>query len=203
MQGVAKYYKDKIAHQKGSDIKRKEGLLRTKRGLNRLTNTQPHQVWVFCFRFVLLLLFYLSILCACVCVYVCRAITVNLNIVVEDTFSKLTSLEIALKRAKEKKNQEKKTKKKLRALALHKNWPAIPVYQKREFLCRSEVCGYIFNSYIPITFTVYCCVFIGEHSTGRHFYLPCVVLARDFCKIGAPLFRMLSCCSFSTICYGL
>ena len=61
------------------------------------------------------------------CVYVCRAITVNLNIVVEDTFSKLTSLEIVLKRAKEKKNQEKKTKKKLRALALHKNWPAIPV----------------------------------------------------------------------------
>ena len=37
------------------------------------------------------------------CVYVCRAITVNLNIVVEDTFSKLTSLEIVLKRAKEKK----------------------------------------------------------------------------------------------------
>ena len=41
--------------------------------------------------------------CVCVCVYVCRAITVNLNIVVEDTFSKLTSLEIVLKRAKEKK----------------------------------------------------------------------------------------------------
>ena len=31
MQGVAKYYKDKIAHQKGSDIKRKEWVLRTER----------------------------------------------------------------------------------------------------------------------------------------------------------------------------
>ena len=31
MQGVAKYYKDKIAHQKGSDIKRKEWLLSRER----------------------------------------------------------------------------------------------------------------------------------------------------------------------------
>ena len=31
MQVVAKYYKDKIAHQKGSDIKKKEWLLRTER----------------------------------------------------------------------------------------------------------------------------------------------------------------------------
>ena len=104
MQGVAKYYKDKIAHQKGSDIKRKEGLLRTKRikSVNKyLASLGLGILFSFC---IIIIIIYLSILCACVCVYVCRAITVNLNIVVEDTFSKLTSLEIALKRAKEKQN---------------------------------------------------------------------------------------------------
>lgn len=104
MQGVAKYYKDKIAHQKGSDIKRKEGLLRTKRikSVNKyLASLGLGILFSFC---IIIIFFFLSILCACVCVYVCRAITVNLNIVVEDTFSKLTSLEIALKRAKEKQN---------------------------------------------------------------------------------------------------
>lgn len=104
MQGVAKYYKDKIAHQKGSDIKRKGGLLRTKRikSVNKyLASLGLGILFSFC---IIIIIIYLSILCACVCVYVCRAITVNLNIVVEDTFSKLTSLEIALKRAKEKQN---------------------------------------------------------------------------------------------------
>ena len=104
MQGVAKYYKDKIAHQKGSDIKRKEGLLRTKRikSVNKyLASLGLGILFSFC---IIIIIFFLSILCACVCVYVCRAITVNLNIVVEDTFSKLTPLEIALKREKEKKN---------------------------------------------------------------------------------------------------
>lgn len=104
MQGVAKYYKDKIAHQKGSDIKRKEGLLRTKRikSVNKyLASLGLGILFSFC---IIIIIFFFYLFCARVCVYVCRAITVNLNIVVEDTFSKLTSLEIALKRAKEKQN---------------------------------------------------------------------------------------------------
>lgn len=59
---------------------------------------------LFSFCIIIILFIYFVCVCVCVCVYVCRAITVNLNIVVEDTFSKLTSLEIVLKRAKEKKN---------------------------------------------------------------------------------------------------
>ena len=56
------------------------------------------------FSFCIIIILFIYFVCVCVCVYVCREITVNLNIVVEDTFSKLTSLEIVLKRAKEKKN---------------------------------------------------------------------------------------------------
>lgn len=105
MQGVAKYYKDKIAHQKGSDIKRKEGLLRTKRikSVNKYLASLGLGI-LFSFCIIIIIILFIYFVRACVCVYVCRAITVNLNIVVEDTFSKLTPLEIALKRAKEKKN---------------------------------------------------------------------------------------------------
>lgn len=107
MQGVAKYYKDKIAHQKGSDIKRKERLLRTKRikSVNKyLASLGLGILFSFCIIIIIIIILFIYFVRVCVCVYVCRAITVNLNIVVEDTFSKLTSLEIALKRAKEKKN---------------------------------------------------------------------------------------------------
>lgn len=107
MQGVAKYYKDKIAHQKGSDIKRKEWLLRRERikSVNKyLASLGLGILFSFCIIIIIILFIYFVRACVCVCVYVCRAITVNLNIVVEDTFSKLTSLEIVLKRAKEKKN---------------------------------------------------------------------------------------------------
>lgn len=68
MQGVAKYYKDKIAHQKGSDIKRKEGLLRTKRikSVNKyLASLGLGILFSFC---IIIIIFFLSILCACVCV---------------------------------------------------------------------------------------------------------------------------------------
>ena len=107
MQGVTKYYKDKKTHQKGSDIKRKEWLLRTERikSVNKyLASLGLGILFSFCIIIIIIIIIILFIyfVCVCVCVYVCRAITVNLNIVVEDTFSKLTSLEIVLKRAKEK-----------------------------------------------------------------------------------------------------
>lgn len=92
MQGVAKYYKDKIAHQKGSDIKRKEWLLRTERikSVNKyLASLGLGILFSFCIIIIIILFIYFVRACVCVCVYVCRAITVNLNIVVEDTFSNL------------------------------------------------------------------------------------------------------------------
>ena len=71
MQGVAKYYKDKIAHQKGSDIKRKEGLLRTKRikSVNKyLASLGLGILFSFCIIIIIIILFiYFVRVCVCVC----------------------------------------------------------------------------------------------------------------------------------------
>ena len=70
MQGVAKYYKDKIAHQKGSDIKRKEGLLRTKRikSVNKyLASLGLGILFSFCIIIIIILFIYFVRACVCVC----------------------------------------------------------------------------------------------------------------------------------------
>ena len=75
MQGVAKYYKDKIAHQKGSDIKRKEGLLRTKRikSVNKyLASLGLGILFSFCIIIIIIIIIiilfiYFVRVCVCVC----------------------------------------------------------------------------------------------------------------------------------------
>lgn len=71
MQGVAKYYKDKIAHQKGSDIKRKEGLLRTKRikSVNKYLASLGLGI-LFSFCIIIILFIYFVCVCVCVCMSV-------------------------------------------------------------------------------------------------------------------------------------
>ena len=70
MQGVAKYYKDKIAHQKGSDIKRKEWLLRTERikSVNKYLASLGLGIL---FSFCIIIILFIYFVCVCVCVCVC------------------------------------------------------------------------------------------------------------------------------------
>lgn len=71
MQGVAKYYKDKIAHQKGSDIKRKEWLLRTERikSVNKYLASLGLDI-LFSFCIIIILFIYFVRACVCVCMSV-------------------------------------------------------------------------------------------------------------------------------------
>ena len=71
MQGVAKYYKDKIAHQKGSDIKRKEWLLRRERikSVNKYLASLGLGI-LFSFCIIIILFIYFVCVCVCVCMSV-------------------------------------------------------------------------------------------------------------------------------------
>ena len=71
MQGVAKYYKDKTAHQKGSDIKQKEWLLRTERikSINKYLASLGLGILVsFCIIIILFIYFVRARVCVCMSV---------------------------------------------------------------------------------------------------------------------------------------